>query len=90
MVWGDFAFLGADIAGEKAKFAAELRRKSAENNMNMQANMYGIGTSRPLLLTPRNGNTQAGNYPAECPSCHSHEFRMHHGRWLCSFCRSSA
>lgn len=29
-------------------------------------------------------------YPSECPSCHSHEFRMHHGRWLCSFCRSSA
>lgn len=29
-------------------------------------------------------------YPSECPSCHSHEFRMHHGRWLCAFCRSSA
>lgn len=30
------------------------------------------------------------DYPTECPSCHSHEFRMHHGRWVCSFCRSSA
>lgn len=45
---------------------------------------------RDSLLMPRHGNTQAGNYPTECPSCHSHEFRMHHGRWVCSFCRSSA
>lgn len=82
MVWGAAASAASYIA------AAEAHRKAGENALNMLANMYGLTKqdTKPYMASP----TIAPIYPKECPSCHSHEFRMHHGRWVCSFCRSSA
>lgn len=55
--------------------------------IDMLARLNGIRKNDPPHLVH---NLPPPTYPSECPSCHSHEFRMHHGRWLCSFCRSSA
>jgi len=86
MVWGAIAAVyGAALA------QAEAKAKTRETNTEAILAMYNAQRQAALegrlkILNQQANVKMVGS--GKCQSCHSREFRQHHGRRVCSYCRS--
>ena len=75
---GAVDYFASALCAWNAQKAAMTHQRSIE----MDA-MYSL----PIVKVPIPGE---GVPPSKCPGCGSHEYRNHHGKQVCSYCRIEA
>jgi predicted Zn-ribbon and HTH transcriptional regulator len=75
------AIVAASSVAVSAAMAEQRRQyqKVGEDTLRLMAKTYGPQTEKVRVLTP-----------SKCPGCGSREFKNHHGKQVCSFCRIEA
>lgn len=82
-MWATIAAVSSAAVSAGISEQQRQYRKAGEDALKLMAEAYGtpIGRTigRPRIVSP-----------SKCPGCGSHEFRNHHGKQVCSYCRIEA
>jgi hypothetical protein len=77
-MWEAAAAFTAALALKEDEIMAKKKALAMDTYMRSVASTYHLPVSRNIVAAQ----------PKMCPHCHSRDFKYHHSRLICSYCRT--